>query len=99
VLLRSFGASRGRKARINFVTSLGKAYLIGEVGKQNRRSKERVLNRARKRPEHRGLLTICQPIVGSCPNLGEWWGQRCHTQTHHVCYLIDIVVKFGQRGE
>jgi hypothetical protein len=45
-----------------------------------------------------GLLTTCQPIVGTCPNLGEWWGQRCHTQASDVGYLADIVAKFEYRG-
>jgi hypothetical protein len=53
----------------------------------------------KKKPECRELLTICHPVVGSCPNLREWWGQMYHIQASDVGYLIDIVAKFGPRGK
>jgi hypothetical protein len=75
----------------------GKAYLI-EVAKQSRRSKGRVLKGAGKRPECRGFLTICQPIVGSCPDLGEEWSQKCYAQASDAGCLADTVAKLEQRG-
>jgi hypothetical protein len=71
--------------------------LIEGVGKQSRRNKGRVLTAAGKKPVGKLLLTICQPVVGSCPYLGEWWGQRCHTQASDVGYVANIVAKYEQR--
>jgi hypothetical protein len=51
-----------------------------------------------KKPEHREHLTICKPTVGSCPNLREWWSQKCYIQASDVGYLTDIVAKFGKRS-